>query len=230
MQSLKKLSVWLCVISLVVAPAGCGKRQEGPVSVFAEQEGEFVVTVITDLSGSCAQIMAEDGAAFRFTMTILEKYFRSRIGTHDRLIVGQISNSDKFLLWEGEPLALRKQYGSASAFAQFLRQHADDSGSRVYTGVTRALQYTMSRHTGKTKRSATFVLSDMLDYSDSSKADAQAMLKTVAEYCQAGGSIGFFYVDQNVSQHLQRHLAELGVENFRVETDIVSSPQLPNLD
>jgi len=218
--------LWL----LVGALAGCAKRPDIERQVLADDDSQFLLTVVVDLSSSCAPIMAEDGAAFKFTMALIDKYFRSRIGSHDRLIVAQISANGRPLLWEGEPLALRQQFRSAAQFAQFLRDKSDDSGSRVYTGVTRTLEYALSRHGGGAKKSATFILSDMRDHSDSSKADARKMLSTVADYCQAGGSIAFYFVEQTVARYLKQHLEELGVTNYRIETEIVGMPPLPHLE
>lgn len=222
---------WLTTFWLVFgALAGCEKRQESERSTFTRNEAEHVLTIVLDLSGSFAEGMADNGPAFGFTLRLIDKFFREHIGTQDRIILAQISASDEPLLWEGTPLELRREFPTAQAFRAFLLERADPNGSLVYSGVTKALRYAMSRQDEHVTKSACLVLSDLVDHSASSKADARRMLQTVADYCQSGGEAAFFYVDQSVGPFLEKHLAEMGHAEVLVETEIVGTPTLPNFE
>lgn len=232
-QQKRKLACGALMLLAGLVLAGCEKRQVQETKTFAASTKGALLTVVLDLSGSCEQLMsANGGQGYAFTMKLIDHYFRTRMGTDDRLLLVQLSaNSTHPLLWEGTPLALRKQFPTPQALRSHLLSRADPSGSLVYTGVTRALEHSIARQSaqGAAGKNAVIVLSDLLD-SQGDKAEARQMLDAVARYSQGGGAVAFYYVDQTVATYLNQHLQELGVEDYCVETDVVAMPPLPNLD
>src|SRR5947207_2928301 len=113
------------VACLVMFLAGCQKRAEQADGVFQSDDGEYVLTIVLDMSSSFRELMADNGKAWSFVCQVIDKYFRDRIGHNDKLILAQLSASDRALLWYGTPLQLRQEFSSASAFRDWLASHAD---------------------------------------------------------------------------------------------------------
>src|SRR5258708_19564846 len=110
------------VFASFVLACGCGPIREIPSTVLAPDEDEHVACVVIDLSGSFEHMMAEDGKAYDFVLQVIDRFFRDRIGTRDKLIIAQVSASDRLLLWHGTPQELRQQFPSPIAFRPFLFQ------------------------------------------------------------------------------------------------------------
>lgn len=222
-------SVFLIIV-LFISLSGCEKRREASRAL-VHDDSKFVMTILVDLSGSFEQMMAEGGKAYQFTLAVLDKYFRDRIGSDDKLIIAQISMNDRALLWQGTPLQLRQEFPSPQAFTTFLRERADPNGSLVHDGIAHTLEYVNSEPnvaTGKA-RAAVFVLSDMLD--NGTKADAKdRALKALATFGKNGNVVGLYYVDQMLVAPWRQDLRQAGVKEFCVESEIVGKPQLPNLE
>jgi hypothetical protein len=205
------------------------QREEQPV--FEQLAHDSTLTIVLDLSSSCEQLMGPSGEGYEFMLKLIDRYFRSRLGTDDQLILARIGGDNRPLLWEGTPLELRRQF-SASAFRQFLVDNADSNGSRVYAGVSRAVEYALSRQGDDVSgaRNACLILSDFVENDPTQTGSADRMFDTLAKYSEAGGALGFYFVDQNVAPYLEKHLTEAGIENFCVQSEVVASPVLPNLD
>ncbi len=222
---------------LLITPiwlTGCGERIESADrSVTARQdESEFVLAVVLDLSGSFTHQMADQGKAYEFSLAVLDRYFRHRNGMNDRLILAQISGTQRSLLWEGSPLQLRQDFPSADAFRQFLLDKADPNGSLVNEGVANAVDYVARNPriaSGKAK-SAVFVLSDMFDTSPDPAAAEQRLMQSLGDYSRAGGAVGLYYVDQSQVTNWQQKLHNAGFQDYCVECEIVGRPSLPGLD
>lgn len=225
-------TLMLATLLACLLAAGCEKRQVRETRTFAAPAGGSLLTIAIDQSGSCAPLMADGGQGFAFLLRLVDSYFRAGIGSNDRLLLVQLSgNASQPLLWEGSPLALRRQFPSPHDLAAYLATHSDPSGSQIYSGVTRALRYAQSRHqagSGQGKN-AVVVLSDLVD-STADKREARRMLEAVADFSRSGGASAFYYVNQQVSEYLIEHLKEMGVEDYRVESEIVSQPPLPDWD
>src|SRR5665213_2803801 len=147
----------------ILLALGCQKRTGRPPVV--ENENDYVLAVLIDLSGSFSREFAERGKAHSFLLRIVDTYFRDRIGTNDQIIIAQISAADRSLLWQGTPLELRREFPSAAKFRDFLLSKADPTGSLVHDALTQTCDYVMSQPSvasGRAK-SAVFVLSDMED-------------------------------------------------------------------
>ena len=125
---------WL--LSVVIFLTGCEKRRESSQAIFnSDQDVEYVLSVIVDLSGSFEDLMAEKGKAYEFLLHVVDRYFRDRIGSQDKLMISQISANERSLLWEGTPLQLRREFPTPEAFRNLLRSKADPVGSRVNDAV-----------------------------------------------------------------------------------------------
>ena len=191
--------------------------------VFEADEGEYVLTIALDMSGSFEAVRNE--RAWDFMCQIIDRYFRDRIGHDDKLILAQLSDSEKALLWKGTPLELRQQFTSGVEFRKWMESKADPSGSRLYEGIVQAVEYT-DRSKG---RSAIFILSDMIDSTKGGTRD-----KAVHALASIGkqGGVGLYYVDIKQCKLWEKLLRDAGVpeENMVIEADIVGHPTLPRFE
>ena len=216
-------------IAALLTVTGCEKRRES-TRALTHDDSKFCMTIVVDLSGSFQQKMAEGGAAHQFCHEVLSRYFKDRIGTEDKLIIAQISGTERALLWQGTPQQLRKEFSSPQAFAAFLRSKADPGGSLVHESLARTIEYVLSEPNvaNGTAKSALFVLSDMLDTGD--RTQAERLGNVMKEFGQHGGIVGMYYVDQSLVAPWREGLRRAGVKDFAVESEIVSKPNLPNIE
>lgn len=224
-----------CILSLlVVAPIGCQKRIERPDYILKPDDGEYVLTILLDMSGSFSSMMADDGKAYAFVCQVLDKYFRDRLGTQDRLILAQLSGNERALLWQGTPAELRQEFASASEFRDFLMAKADPNSSLIHAGLAQAVEYSLEDPvvvSGKGKP-AVFVLSDMLDTSVESEQSKKRAVAALADFGKKGGVVGIYYVDTLLCSQWRQIVRDAGFSpaHYRVEADIVGRPALPNFD
>lgn len=176
--------------------------------------------------------MAEDGRAYRFTLRVIDRYFRDRIGSDDKIIIGQLSGSDSPMLWEGTPAQLRRTFPSADAFRDFLVSHANPAGSRIHDGIADALDYLLDYPgiTSGETQSAMFVMSDMLDTTGDCGESKDRMLKLLAAYGRQDVSVGLYWVHQSLVLQWRTHLQDAGIRHFVVESQIVADPPLPSFE
>ncbi|HVX12084.1 MAG TPA: hypothetical protein VHC22_12960 [Pirellulales bacterium] len=225
------LFVGVCTALLVL---GCQKRLDRPDGVFRSDEGEYVLTIVLDLSGSFNALMAEDGKAWAFVCQVIEQYFQDRLGHSDKLILAQLSANDRALLWRGTPLELRQDFSSASAFREWLMSKADPYGSLVYEGIVKATEYTLADPIladGKGK-AALFILSDMCDTAGEVMQSRDRAVKAIADLVRHDGVVGIYYVDVGLCPIWQQLLHDAGVPATRshVEAEIVGRPLLPSFE
>ena len=220
---------------MLAAPAavmvlGCDMVvEEGDGVAFEDDECEYILSVVVDLSGSFTKSMAEDGKAYDFLMAVMEAYFSQREAGSDRVLLSQISGS-KSLLWEGTPVDMRTKWATADKFRDFLMSKAEPSKSRVFSTITSTIDYLLSKPrvaSGQAK-SAMFVLSDMLNKSGDAKESGPKALAALSEYGRHNGVVRFYYVDDDVrALWLKWFKEKSGIRNFGVEGDIVDRPALP---
>jgi hypothetical protein len=221
------ITICLC-LSLAV---GCERRRETEPRFVVEEECDFVIAVILDLSGSFLEQMTEGGEAHRFMLSLIDRYFRDRIGSNDQIIIAQISGTlDHSLVWQGTPLQLRKDFSSPRAFSDFLRSKADPDASHVHGAITQTIEYLMSQPSvtnGKAK-SAVFALTDMFDNGPHPQKSKNRAVQALAEYGKIGGTVGLFYVDQGLVPAWRSELQKTGL-TFRVEPEF-RRPTLPSFE
>ncbi len=225
--------VVLCILMafLVTTPGGCAKRPTAEASIFGDDETAYVVTILLDLSGSFSEMMAKKGKAYEFALAVIDRYFRDRVGSRDKIIIAQISRNKRALLWEGTPAQLRHEFPTPESFRDFLLAKADPSGSLVNEAIARALEYMMGDpqiSSGKAK-SALFVLSDMEDNGPDPTTSEQRVCQALANYAKLRCAAGFYYVDQDIIPVWQRRLTEAGFKDVRVKAGF-AMPDLPNFE
>jgi hypothetical protein len=226
---------------LLFALAGCSPRRDvtenrpaaRQAALLGEAEEEHIVLVAIDLGPTFRPRVVDGGA--QFVMRVIEKYFRSHAGSSDKLVLAQLSgDGDRSLLWEGTPLALRKQFPTPDAFRDFLVGKADKSPSQVYKGLRHATQYVLSnpRVQESSAKVAVFVVSDMLDPARNDKDDRELgyLSHLLNQIGWRNGAIAFYYVDQSEVLPWRQRLQWLGVRNYRVESEIVGSPPIPGAE
>jgi len=216
----------------VLLACGCTPRvQTAPSTVFAPPEDEHVCCIVFDLSGSFTQHMIDGGAAYEFALQVIDRYFRDRIGTRDKIVIAQISAADRFLLWHGTPQELRQQFPSADDFRTFLSQHADPAGSRVFDGVSQAVRYVLTEPAVVAgAKPAVFVLSDLLDTSPDVEECLNRTKDALKELGEKDGTIGFYYVAHDLVSDWRAWLQTTGVRHSVVTSEIVATPELPSWD
>lgn len=215
----------LCVV------CGCQRRREEAVIAPAQDDSEYVIAVLVDLSGSFLDKMTDGGQAHTFMLALIDRYFRDRIGTNDQIIIAQISATpDRSLVWQGTPTELRKQFPNAGAFGDFLRSKADPNGSHVHNALVQTLEYVMSQPTvaSGTAKSAIFALSDMIDSNKAPDAARRRAVRVLQEYAKLGGMVCLYFVDQRLVPVWQRELQHTGLA-FRVDSEI-RRPTLPSFE
>ncbi|MCA9078108.1 MAG: hypothetical protein KDA93_23970 [Planctomycetaceae bacterium] len=212
--------------------SGCGPRREPQAqSTFQQEDCEYVVTVLLDLSPSFFNEMTEGGQAYNFNAALLDHYFRERLGTNDQLIIAQISGEKRALLWQGTPLQLRQKFPSATAFGEFLRSNANPNGSLVHDAIAATVDYVLADPnvaSGRAK-SAIFVLSDMADNGSSEDSEERA-LDSLKAFGRVGGIVGMYYVDQRLVPDWRTKLKDAGIRESCVEAEIVGTPTLPSFE
>lgn len=223
----------LALLTLVLI--GCERRSTDQGSPLPDQDSEYLLAVVIDMSGSFAdQMQADNGKAYRFFLEVVDRYFRNRVGANDRLILTQLSGSGgkRALLWDGEPRALQQDFPDAKAFHAFLLKHADPSGSRVHDALADTIDYLVAYPgvaSGKS-HSAVFVLSDMLENSANPQQSKDRALRALATYARHRGVVGMYWVEHGLVPEWRAQLRDAGLKSFVVESDIVSRPQLPTFD
>ncbi len=212
-----------CLLLLSLLAVGCSS------AAGETKPTRYVLVVAVDLSGSFAEKMATDGKAYEFLVAVVERYFRDRIGKPDRVIVAQLSGTNRSLLWEGPPRNLMRDF-SARTFRDYLLSKADPNGSHLHDGIMHALEYLMSdpQVTNGQAHSALFILSDMLDNADRPEESEAKLVAMLGAYARVGGTLGMYYVDQFQLPKWRKHAQEAGFVDPMIESEIVGRPTLPS--
>jgi hypothetical protein len=199
--------------------------------MFPEDDSEYVVAVLMDLSDSFEPLMSDEGEAYQFLLSLTDRYFRQRIGTNDQLILSQISDSpERTLIWQGSPMELRQRFPDPQSFSAFLRSRAKPQKSRLHDSIVQTVDYMIAQPSVAEGKAATalFVLSDMMDSSPraaESRARAVASLRTLVD---SRGTFGCYFVNQSVFPIWLRELKAAGID-FSVSPDF-KRPPMPTFD
>lgn len=217
------------VLFVAVMLSGCGlePRREAPRS-FVERDSQSHVAILLDMSGSFAQEMADGGKAFAFTMSVIDRYFRERVGSDDQLTISQISADGRALIWQGTPQSLRREFTAAS-FRDLLKSKSNANGSLVHAAMAQTLNHLMDEPavaSGKSK-ACLLILSDMIE---TGGGDEQQAIEAIHRFGSVGGSIGMYFVDQRLVSSWRQVLQSAGLKDCCVESEIVRRPILPNFE
>lgn len=223
----------LLLLAATLPCSACTRVTEATSTTSAADDSEYFLTILLDFSGSFEEKMLNDGKAYEFCLAVLDKYFSDRSGVSDTIVLAQISGANKTLLWQGSPLEMRRTFLSPDNFRDYIKQRADSNGSPVYRAVRSCIRYVMSEprvQNGKAK-ACLLVLSDLLDNDVDRKESGKRMLEALTEFGKAGHVLGLYFVDQEVLPGWRKWLSEKsGIRDFRVESEIVDNPTLPEFD
>jgi hypothetical protein len=87
--------------------------QEAPP--FDAPEHEKTVILVYDMTPSYAELMTKDGAAYKFSLRVVDSYVRTN--GSDKIILAQIAGKDsKAITWDGKPADLIRAFPDAEAF------------------------------------------------------------------------------------------------------------------
>lgn len=216
--------------------AGCVKSPDlGQTSPFESQELDACLMIVIDLSGSYQDLW--DKRAYDLFLQLSDRYFNESMGTENRLIISQISGTEKALLFEGKPSDLRQQFRSPQELSNFLKENSDPDSSRVYAATRQTLDY-VNTLPGLTKntRLLTLIFSDMLDSESPSQIwdtpFPQELQDSLQCYQTLGGGIALYFVADSERQRWHQLLQETGFSagHYLIESHLSSNPQLPRFD
>lgn len=233
-MSVRRSSFPLAAVLLPLLGAGCTKVSDQaahPVSL-GREDADTMIVIALDLSGSFADRMTKDGKGHAFSMRVCDTYFRNSVGTQNRLVLTQLSATDRSLLWDGTPVQLRQDFPTSESFCEFLKRKSDPGGSRLHDGVADALDYVLSDQgvaSGKTK-AALFVLSDFDDNAPHPELSEKRLVKCLTNFAKTGGAVGFYFLDHQKVPLWRRHLRDAGVKQWVCESEIVAYPPLPTFE
>lgn len=220
----------LLVTSLLICLSGCEKYVEVDSSPIQPVERDCILAFVLDTSGSFTPMMFDgDKRGYKFFLRASDQYFRNRMGDHDRILISQLSAEQRTMLWEGNPMSLRREFGSSDALQDFIARKSDPSGSRAYAALADTLDYIVDLpgvREGETEV-CVLVLSDMMDNSPSQEEDRQRMLESMRRLGEVNGSLGMYWVDQWCLSECRQCLRDSGIQNHVIEGSFVSDPKLP---
>jgi hypothetical protein len=221
------------IASVLLALSGCETYVPVETPPIGTIERDYLLCFVLDTSGSFTpRMFSGDQLAYRFFLKASDQFFRNRMGPRDRILISQLSANNRTLLWEGSPLAMRRQFGSSAALQQFIEERSDPSGSRVYAAVADSLDYIHQLpgvREGKTTV-CVLVLSDLMDSSATPDADRQRMLDAFSQFARTKACIGLYWVDQLFTNEFRKYLNDAGIKTYVVESDVVNDPVLPFAD
>jgi hypothetical protein len=234
-----RITPFVVPLLFVAIIAGCGARRDETKqarlskSPFPKDESEYVAMIVMDNSSSFQQLMAEEGHAYSFICSVIDKYFRDRIGSEkDQIILVQISGSQKSIMWQGTPEGLRRRFQSKQSFRDFLVNNAGPDGSLVHDGVAHALEHMMripNVSSGMAK-SVLLILSDLDDNGPNPEQSEQRLFDDLVAYFQKGGHAGFYYADQLKMEHWRQKLTAAGYPLVPIECRENDNPALPDFE
>ena len=190
----------LAVLVTCVTLNGCIQKppRTSEYTPFEPVELDAVLSIVVDLSGSFHDDWQRDGRAYKLFLDLINQFFTEGMGLEAKVVIGQISNSDTYVLFDGTPQELTQRFRSPESLNQFLQEHADPQGSKVYRSTQQMFDY-LSGLNGVTEntRMLTVVLSDMQDseFSPAQKRQAGSeMFTSLKTYSETGGGIALYFV------------------------------------
>lgn len=150
-QFFPRVAAWarlllVSVVAVILLP-GCERQQKkkrtDEVQIgYQQTTDDLAVIVVLDLSGSFTdELFGKDAKAWHCIQRILGALHQDRSGQNDRLILSQISSSDRALLWEGSLADFRRSFSSETAFRSFIFARAQNQASRVWDSISDSIEY-----------------------------------------------------------------------------------------
>lgn len=228
---LRKLSIILFGLCLF---GGCVKSVDQSQSApFEKKEYDAILSIVIDQSSSFdAEWTAR---AYTFFLKLMDQYFRETSGSNVKVILSQMSGSDKVVVFDGTPNELRAKFKSPDDLHVYLRDFADPSGTRVYYSVKKTVDYMKSRQgiTDETKMLAV-VLSDLRDTERDLEVRnriGNSMIESLSAYREKNGAVALYYADPERNALWEMIFSKAGFEPgfYVIENTLTENPQLPSL-
>ncbi len=216
---------------------GCGERRDPTredETAFTHTRADAVAVVVLDLSGSFEQLLVgRENRAFVFLQKLIQDFFYQGIGREQRLVIAQISGTDRAMLFEGSIQDFNERFPDPDSFRDHLKRVGNPAGSRVYDSVSDALSYTLGLPTvekGHTKVGL-FVLSDWDDNVRTAQSLPQLEGKLKSLATDYRGAVGFYYVEQSLYPGILSLVQRCGFPRERgvVTSEITANPPIPTL-
>lgn len=201
---------------------------------FEDQSLDACLVVIVDMSGSFST--SWEDRAYNMFLDISDRYFNESMGGDCKIVIGQLSGSDKVVLFEGRPGDLRKRFRNPDELNQFLLDNADPMSSRVFDSTRKAVDYASTvSGVNEDTRLLTVIMSDMRESSGDPatlSSSKTLMVESLKRYRNKGGGLALYFVANDETPRWQAILDESGFEpgHYIIENDLVASPQLPRFD
>lgn len=227
-----------CAILLMTGSTGCiekdptAKKQFKP---FVAEELDACLAIVIDVSGSFSDDWQENGRAHNLFMELMDQFFTESTGLNTRVILGQISDSEEYLLFDGTPQELARKFPTPEALNQYLQQHTDPNGSRVYDSTRKMLDHLVEiPEVTERTRLLTVVLSDLKDSQKDKelrRESGNAMFDSMKAYAAAGGGIALYFVADDEKPLWRKVIArsKFPAGTYVIEGELSETPQLPNL-
>ncbi len=229
-----------CFVTLLSIASACGciskdhSRKE--FQPFVVEELDACLAIVIDVSGSFSDDWQKNGRAHQLFMNLMDQFFTESTGLNTRVVLGQISANDDFLLFEGTPQELANRFPSPDVLNQYLREHSDPNGSKVYDATKKMIDHLVEiPEVTERTRMLTVVLSDLKD-SEKDKSlwrkSGNAMLDSLKKYSKAGGGVALYFVADDEKPRWRKILkqAEFALGTYVLEGRLSETPQLPKLD
>ena len=223
------------VAFILLLTVGCIEPPNRKIGkAFSTVQLESCLAVMIDMSGSFHS--SWEDRAHKLFMQLLDEVFATGSGTECRVVLGQLSGTEPIVLFEGTPSELRRKFRSPEDLNEFLKSNSDASSSRVFQSTQLLVDYVSSLNgVGDDTRLITVVLSDMNDNEtneDKRKAMLEDTVVSLADYRKKNGALALYFVAQDQAKVWRDILDQAGFKpgEFVIETSLVESPQLPQLD
>ncbi len=237
MQSYRTMP-YVTVLFLFAALCGCISKDQTrkEFKPFVVEELDACLAIVIDVSGSFSDDWQKNGRAHQLFMNLMDQFFTESTGLNTRVVLGQISENEEFLLFDGTPQELARRFPSPESLNRYLRDHSDPKGSRVYDSTKNVIDHLIDiPEVTERTRMLTVVLSDLKD-SESDKEQwrksGNAMLESLKKYSQAGGGMALYFVADDEKPRWRKILkqAEFPPGTYVLEGRLSETPQLPRLD
>lgn len=202
---------------------------------FEQDETELLVTVCLDTTGSFEHQLfgagGEEGKVWTTFLQILDRFFRERQLSKDRLVVTRIYGDKKAILLDAQPQTFQRRFKDAAAFKAYLLGQPDPGGSRVYDSLRDTVDYLVLQHKNAPKlKSLLLVMSDMDDNVRESEKSKDLLIDSLKTYAKTGGLVGIYGCELSSVPEWSRVLDQAGFKSYVVEPDIKDNPKLPVLE
>ncbi|WP_050769461.1 hypothetical protein [Blastopirellula marina] len=228
---------WVAIACLsALSIGGCIESQATQVNQkpFETQELDACLAVVVDMSGSFHDQW--DDRAYTLFLQLIDRFFTEGMGSESRVVLGQLSDNQNAILFEGTPAEMRRRFRSPEELNEFLKANSDPKSSPVFEATGKTVEF-MSSMPGVTERTRllTVVLSDMADSEQDPETRSQKgfqMLDSLKRYRAQGGGLALYFVSQEETARWRRILSDAGFEpgQYVIEHEMVANAQLPRFD